>query len=1047
MISVDIISKIVSKGTGKAPSTVGGEPNMDLSDYLLKEIWEKVFEIKTDAAGNEYIFGKLPVVTKYGITMYGDGEGGSSVPSYSTLGSLLNVDESNDAVASVDRVLFQSAGSNEWSWKALSEIGGGSSGGGSVSGDYLPLSGGTLTSTDRFPLILTSSYSSGAVSLILKNTNVTNESGDSTGSMQLAFTTSAGAFLFNYYNYSAIGIGNDGTPFVGYGGSLTEKYAILHAGNISSYNAGSATKLQTARIIWGQEFDGTGDVSGDLTVGNGNLILNNNKELQCKNTNGENVSIITYSNNNALSIGNGVAKAGRALYIRGLNVYLQYGTNHTPGLYLKNTGNVLIGTDTDSGYKLDVNGTVQITNQGDGVKLLRFNTERPWVFKQVGTGVGANLVLQAEHDAKAFIIAHGSGKSAVEFFTGGSAYTAFNTVVRPKVSDSIDLGAVNYYWNNSYINNGYFSNKLEINGIPVYKLQDNVLYIDSNLVVRGGITMYGGEFDSTDIMDAIVTDETTILNDNGVLKLSPNIQLGGISSSEVLSIVSGAGYITSSALSGYLPKSGGMIENTVADALSLKRQNSSAGVYISFNNSTNGWLGGIGIGGSSTSIGIQPFVMLQSGTHQIYHSGNLTKLSQLTDDVVNGKYLPLSGGTITTSNIALTINRTGVLNSAIRYMIDGVEQGSLGFYKTLGLAYYDATNVGWYKIWHEHNDGSGSGLDADLLDGKHNGELTAAFVNAQALTTDIDTPANLPGTGVYINNSGAEIGTCGTYDTVLTVGTAGRIFQFKGTKDSDIIQYRGASGNNGLRGWKTLLHSDNYSSYALPITGGTLEGALTVKGLIRSSVVNSASASWSQYLNYANASIGVDTISATGVHPIIGWATSNGSYTTRMVIGSTSGSTTFGDMYFAVGTNSAGTSGRRLILYSTGICYWEGDIVSTGGITMYSDIRKKTKLQDVELNLSQIANAPLIQHYYNSDQEKTTHVGSIAQYWAGMNDWFCKLDNEGFYTMEIQNCALASAISIARELVKYESRTDRTIRKMKQRIQELEDEVERLKQN
>ena len=116
-----------------------------------------------------------------------------------------------------------------------------------------------------------------------------------------------------------------------------------------------------------------------------------------------------------------------------------------------------------------------------------------------------------------------------------------------------------------------------------------------------------------------------------------------------------------------------------------------------------------------------------------------------------------------------------------------------------------------------------------------------------------------------------------------------------------------------------------------------------------------------------------------------------------------------------------------------------------GGVTMYSDIRKKTKLQDVELSLSQIANAPLIEHYYNSDEQKTTHVGSIAQYWAGMNDWFCKLDGEGYYTMEIQNAALASAISVARHLQKYETKTDRTIRKLKKRISELEDEVEKLK--
>ena len=129
------------------------------------------------------------------------------------------------------------------------------------------------------------------------------------------------------------------------------------------------------------------------------------------------------------------------------------------------------------------------------------------------------------------------------------------------------------------------------------------------------------------------------------------------------------------------------------------------------------------------------------------------------------------------------------------------------------------------------------------------------------------------------------------------------------------------------------------------------------------------------------------------------------------------------------------------------IVYTNGNIVSSGGITMYSDIRKKTKLQDVELTLKQIADAPLIEHYYNSDEKKTTHVGTIAQYWASMNDWFCKLDNEGYYTMEIQNAALASAISIARELVKYESKTDRKIRLLKKRVKELEDKIEKLENN
>ena len=125
--------------------------------------------------------------------------------------------------------------------------------------------------------------------------------------------------------------------------------------------------------------------------------------------------------------------------------------------------------------------------------------------------------------------------------------------------------------------------------------------------------------------------------------------------------------------------------------------------------------------------------------------------------------------------------------------------------------------------------------------------------------------------------------------------------------------------------------------------------------------------------------------------------------------------------------------------------YANGNLLVVGGITMYSDQRKKTILNHVELSLKQVADAPLIEHYYNSDESKTTHVGSIAQYWASMNDWFCKLDSEGYYTMEIQNAALASAISLARELDRYETKTDKAIKKLKKRICELEEEVERLK--
>lgn len=56
---------------------------------------------------------------------------------------------------------------------------------------------------------------------------------------------------------------------------------IIHSGNISSQSVASATKLQTARRIWGQSFDGTADVNGTIYINNGDsengaIILNNN---------------------------------------------------------------------------------------------------------------------------------------------------------------------------------------------------------------------------------------------------------------------------------------------------------------------------------------------------------------------------------------------------------------------------------------------------------------------------------------------------------------------------------------------------------------------------------------------------------------------------------------------------------------------------------------------------------------------------------------------------------------------------------------------------
>ena len=65
------------------------------------------------------------------------------------------------------------------------------------------------------------------------------------------------------------------------------KNLLINGTNISNLNVASATKLQTARTIWGQSFDGTGNVNGTIYINNSNssngaIRLNNDKNSHAR---------------------------------------------------------------------------------------------------------------------------------------------------------------------------------------------------------------------------------------------------------------------------------------------------------------------------------------------------------------------------------------------------------------------------------------------------------------------------------------------------------------------------------------------------------------------------------------------------------------------------------------------------------------------------------------------------------------------------------------------------------------------------------------------
>lgn len=144
----------------------------------------------------------------------------------------------------------------------------------------------------------------------------------------------------------------------------------LDAALTASDNIATATKLATARTIWGQAFDGSANVSGNMTgVGDiamsGVLNLDNNRGVTVKDTKGEGLGVLNFDATNDLHFGYYTANKGYNTYIAGNNVIVR-----TVGLpervRITTDGKVGIGTSAPE-RTLDVAGGVQFKTNIDNV--------------------------------------------------------------------------------------------------------------------------------------------------------------------------------------------------------------------------------------------------------------------------------------------------------------------------------------------------------------------------------------------------------------------------------------------------------------------------------------------------------------------------------------------------------------------------------------------------------------------------------------------------------------------------------------------------------
>ena len=139
------------------------------------------------------------------------------------------------------------------------------------------------------------------------------------------------------------------------------------------------------------------------------------------------------------------------------------------------------------------------------------------------------------------------------------------------------------------------------------------------------------------------------------------------------------------------------------------------------------------------------------------------------------------------------------------------------------------------------------------------------------------------------------------------------------------------------------------------------------------------------------------------------------------------------------------TAGQGNISASNGKVYGKVGVHSDGyvsakGQNTSSDARLKRNLTPFEIELNKIANAPSV----GFDWLDGTHdLGSIAQYWHGVNPLLTPKDPDGYLTLQYGKTALLASITIAKKVMSHEER----IAELERENEELRAELKLLRGN